>query len=68
AEAVRRAVQALGLSVPTVARMASEVPARAVGFMDVGAIRIGASADLVLLDDTGQLHAVMRAGEWVSRR
>jgi N-acetylglucosamine-6-phosphate deacetylase len=46
--------------------MASQTPARAVGLPDVGALHVGASADLVLLDDSGELNAVMRRGEWLS--
>jgi N-acetylglucosamine-6-phosphate deacetylase len=68
ADAVCHAVQVLGLSVPTATRMASQVPAAALGLTEAGAIRVGAPADLVLLDETGQLQAVMRGGEWVSHQ
>ena len=51
-------------SVPAAARMASHTPARALGLTDVGTIRVGARADLVLLDDEAHLRATMRRGEW----
>jgi N-acetylglucosamine-6-phosphate deacetylase len=45
--------------------MASQMPAQAVGLSDAGEIRVGAGADLVLLNDSGQLLATMRRGKWV---
>jgi N-acetylglucosamine-6-phosphate deacetylase len=64
AEAVRHTVEKLGVSVPAAARMASHTPARALGLPDVGDIRVGARADLVLLDDEAHLRATMRRGQW----
>jgi N-acetylglucosamine-6-phosphate deacetylase len=68
AEAVCHAVTKLGVEVPTAARMASHVPARALGLADVGAIHVGGRADLVLLDDEGGLRATMSRGEWLEVR
>lgn len=65
AAAVQHAVSEFGLGVESAARMASQVPARAVGLSDAGEIRVGARADLVLLDDTGRLVATMWRGSWV---
>ena len=39
-------------------------PARVLGLADRGAVRAGARADLVLVDDTG-VQRVMRAGRWL---
>lgn len=65
ADAVRNAVAALGLDVPTAVSMATTVPARLLRRDDVGQLLVGASADLVQLDDVGGLRAVWRAGRAV---
>lgn len=50
AQAVRNAVRLVGVDLATGARMASMVPANAMGFSTRGKIAAGATADLVLLD------------------
>jgi N-acetylglucosamine-6-phosphate deacetylase len=62
ATAVRNAVAALGLDVPTAVSMATTVPARLLRRDDVGQLLVGKPADLVRLDDGGGLQAVWRAG------
>lgn len=60
--------QAVGAGIPMLdaVRMASSTPARAIGLGDqLGALRAGLRADLVVLDDELQVVRVMRAGEWV---
>jgi N-acetylglucosamine-6-phosphate deacetylase len=47
-------------------QMTSTTPARAVGLIDVGYVRIGAQADLVVLDRDLQVSAVMARGSWLS--
>jgi N-acetylglucosamine-6-phosphate deacetylase len=47
-------------------QMTSTTPARAVGLTDVGNLRVGAQADLVVLDSDLQISAVMAHGSWLS--
>ena len=65
AAAVRHGVAKLGLEVESAARMASQVPARALGLGGAGTLRVGGRADLVLLDDAATLHGTLWRGEWV---
>jgi N-acetylglucosamine-6-phosphate deacetylase len=45
-------------------RMSSATPAAALGLNDVGALRAGLNADLVVLDRDWQVCAVMAEGAW----
>lgn len=63
--AFRFVVREIGVSVIEAARMAATNPAGALGLRDVGALRTGLQADLVLLDSALEVWAVMRAGAWV---
>lgn len=55
-----------GVAVPDAVRMASTTPARLLGLADqVGALRPGLDADLVVLDGEFDLRAVMAKGTWV---
>jgi N-acetylglucosamine-6-phosphate deacetylase len=47
-------------------QMTSTTPARAVGLPDVGYLRVGAQADLVVLERDLQISAVMAHGSWLS--
>ncbi|HEY0937646.1 MAG TPA: N-acetylglucosamine-6-phosphate deacetylase [Trebonia sp.] len=63
---VRRAVTEVGLPVPDVAAAAATTPARRLGLAaETGALRPGLAADLVLLDETYHLTAVIAAGSAV---
>jgi N-acetylglucosamine-6-phosphate deacetylase len=65
-EAVRRAVDQVGLSIEQAVAAASTTPARLLGLHDeCGAIRAGLAADLVVLDADLRLHRVMVGGEWI---
>jgi N-acetylglucosamine-6-phosphate deacetylase len=65
-EALRRAVQAVGLPMVTASAAASGNPARVLGIADrTGSIAAGLDADLVVLDDTLIVQRVMRHGSWV---
>lgn len=64
--AFRFVVREVGVSLVEAARMAATNPAGALGLRDVGALRTGLRADLVLLDGALEVSAVMRAGVWVS--
>jgi N-acetylglucosamine-6-phosphate deacetylase len=64
--AFRFVVREIGVSLVEAARMAATNPAGALGLGDVGALRTGLRADLVLLDRALEVSAVMRAGAWVS--
>jgi N-acetylglucosamine-6-phosphate deacetylase len=65
-KAFRRAVGA-GLSLVDASRMASATPAAAVGLSDeVGTLRVGHRADLLLLDENLTVRRVMRSGTWLS--
>jgi N-acetylglucosamine-6-phosphate deacetylase len=63
--AFRFVVREIGVSLVEAARMAATNPAGALGLGDVGALRTGLQADLVLLDSALEVSAVMRAGVWV---
>ena len=47
-------------------QMTSTTPARVLGLPDVGTLRPGTAADLVVLDQDLQVRAVMRDGDWVT--
>jgi N-acetylglucosamine-6-phosphate deacetylase len=49
-------------------QMTSMTPARALGLDNVGSLRVGAEADLVVLDRDLQVTAVMADGEWQAER
>ena len=64
AQAVRNAQRLLGIDLATAARMASSVPAAAIGMAGRhGSIRPGLQADLVLLDTDGQVLETWIAGQ-----
>lgn len=64
AQAVRNAVRLLGIDLATAARMASEVPASAIGMEDErGSICPGLRADLVLIDAKGDVLETWIGGE-----
>ena len=63
--ALRRAVHDSGLSVEQASAAASANPARVLGLeASIGSIAPGHRADLVVLDDTLQVTAVMARGRW----
>ncbi len=65
-EAVRRAVQAVGLTIEQASAAASTTPARVLGIDNrCGAIEPGLDADLVVLDDGLRVQRVMVRGDWV---
>jgi len=61
-DALRNVVK-FGLSLPEAVYAASTAPADAVGLTDIGRIRVGACADLVVLDQKLNLVAVFVDGE-----
>jgi N-acetylglucosamine-6-phosphate deacetylase len=64
-DVVARAVAA-GMPLPYAAQCASGTPAVLLGLGDRGALRAGARADIVVVDDAGTVSQVMRAGRWFS--
>ncbi len=62
--AIRYAVQAAGVDLATALRAATTTPADVLGRRDLGRIESGARADLVGLDDTLTVRAVLRGGQW----
>lgn len=64
ADIVARVVGA-GTPLPYAAEPASSTPAGLLGLADRGALRAGARADLVVLDDAARVTRVMRAGRWL---
>jgi N-acetylglucosamine-6-phosphate deacetylase len=63
--AFRFAVQRVGLSLVDAATCASTTPARVFGLSDVGALRAGLRADLVILSPELERVAVVQRGEFV---
>ena len=63
AEAVRRAVQDVGIPLAAALRMATRTPADAVGLAGHGRIAVGGRADFVELDAALTVRAVWRDGE-----
>jgi len=61
-DAVRNLVE-LGAPLAGALAAASEVPARVAGRSDVGNLRPGAAADVVVLDDSLEIQRVLAAGE-----
>ncbi|HEY6737433.1 MAG TPA: N-acetylglucosamine-6-phosphate deacetylase [Actinopolymorphaceae bacterium] len=62
--ALRYVVREVGVPLDQAARMVAANPARALGLNDVGEIRSGLRADLVVLDDDLTVEAVMVGGRW----
>ncbi len=67
ASSVRFAVREVGLSIEDAVRAATATPATLHGLADVGVLRPGARADLVVLDDDLGVTRVMHRGSWVGR-
>ncbi len=65
-QAVRNAVEGLGVGVPEAVRSASSVPSNALGLPDAGRIEAGARADLVVLDEDLSVAEVMYRGSWIA--
>jgi N-acetylglucosamine-6-phosphate deacetylase len=55
-----------GLSLPLAVPAATVTPATLLGRRDLGRIRIGARADLVVLDPPGRVQRTMIDGEWLA--
>jgi N-acetylglucosamine-6-phosphate deacetylase len=49
-------------------RMTSTTPARSLGLDNVGSLRVGAGANLVVLDGDLQVTGVMSGGDWRAER
>jgi len=67
-QAVRNMVRWTDATVADALRMAGEVPARLLGLDDRGEVRVGAVADLVLLDNDLTVRATIIKGEVVYER
>jgi len=67
-QAVRNAAVWSQLGAEAALRMASEVPARALGLAAGGVLEVGRPADLVLLDDELRVEATYVGGELVYQR
>lgn len=61
-EAVRRAVQHVGLPVPVAVAAATEVPARAIGRLDLGRLKPGCAADVLVLGPDLRVERVWAGG------
>lgn len=60
------AVRACGVPLADAVRAATSVPAEAAGLTEVGDLRTGQFADLVVVDDELRLRSVLRRGQWLS--
>jgi len=67
-QAVRNAVEFLGIPLEDAVRMASETPARILGLSEKGRVAPGADADLVVLSAEGMVEETIVAGETVYHR
>ena len=67
-QAVRNAVRFLGVSLAEAARLASAVPAAALGLRRKGELSVGYDADLVVLDDEGFVCRTIVNGKVVYER
>jgi N-acetylglucosamine-6-phosphate deacetylase len=65
-EVVRWCVVVAGVPLPDAVRAASRTPARTLGLPDVGALRAGLRADVLVVDDDLRLRSVLRAGHRLS--
>ena len=65
-QAVRNAVEGLGVGVPEAVRSASSVPAAALGLAGAGRIEVGGHADLVVMGRDLTVADVMYRGAWVA--
>ncbi|WP_136689446.1 N-acetylglucosamine-6-phosphate deacetylase [Halorhabdus amylolytica] len=66
--AVRNLVQSVGVGLPTAVRMASTVPARAMGLQDRGRLAPGLRGDVTVLDPDLRVRATLVDGEVVHER
>ncbi|SNC61076.1 N-acetylglucosamine-6-phosphate deacetylase [Kytococcus aerolatus] len=66
--AVRFAIEGAGVEPVAALRAATSAPAAMVGAADVGHLRPGAWADLVVLDAGWTVRGVLRHGQWVRPR
>lgn len=64
--ACRNMMKHTGAGICDVFRFASYNPSRLLGMPDIGSIRIGSKADIVIVDDMINVKHVMFEGEWVS--
>lgn len=64
--AFRRVVQVQGLSIADAVQVTSGTAARVLGRSDLGHLRVGARADLVVLDADLSVERVMCGGQWLT--
>jgi N-acetylglucosamine-6-phosphate deacetylase len=60
------AVRCCGVPLRDAVRAATSVPAAALGLTEVGDLRTGRFADLVIADDNLLLRRVLRRGQWLT--
>ncbi|MFI7003737.1 N-acetylglucosamine-6-phosphate deacetylase [Nocardia sp. NPDC050175] len=65
-DGVARAVRESGVAPADAVRAATATPAAALGLPDVGDLRTGYLADLLIVGEGLQLRRVLRRGEWLS--
>ncbi|WP_181685144.1 N-acetylglucosamine-6-phosphate deacetylase [Halorhabdus salina] len=66
--AIRNLVEEIGLDLPTAVRMATDVPARAMGLDDRGRLEPGLRGDVTILDEDLTVQATIVGGEVVYER
>ncbi|WP_054812287.1 N-acetylglucosamine-6-phosphate deacetylase [Nocardia arizonensis] len=65
-ECLRWTVYSAHVPLPIAVAAATAVPARAAGLTEVGDLRTGMYADLVIVDDNLRLRGVLRHGQWLT--
>jgi N-acetylglucosamine-6-phosphate deacetylase len=65
-DVVRWCVQSAGIPLLDAVTAASSTPSQTLALADIGRLRVGHVADIVVVNDELSLHSVLRRGEWLT--